>query len=249
LAVWLISIGAALAGCAAGVGVLALLARAGYGPRGGSARPAGASAGGTGPALEAEVSADPAAGNDACEAIARALREPLARLRRSEGAPAEVVEALERLAWQCRMLAATPRPMKALPASPVDLLQRAAEDVALLRLGKVASSWTLRTRQPVWVDVERARGGFRELLAASAEAAGEGGRLAIRVLPAADSRHPVCVEIEVGRAGCVLDDLALRVARRLLEGQGARLESAGERMRVFLRSLPPGDAAQIPSNM
>jgi hypothetical protein len=169
--------------------------------------------------------------------IERALRRPLVRLRRLESCPPDLLDELERIAWQARMLRAAPRPLQARPHSPSALLEGAAEQVELLRLGKVGASWTLRNRQPVHVDGERASAAFRELLTTCAEEAGEGGRIALRVLPGADARHPVAVEFEIGRRGAQPDALAILVARRLLEGQGARVEAEGALVRVRLRSL------------
>ncbi len=180
--------------------------------------------------------------------IGSAIREPLARLRRVDSTPAEIVEQLERIAWQTRMLTAVPRPMQAHPTSPIALLEQAVESVSLLRLGKVPASWTLRNRQPVHVDAQRTQAAFRELLCAAAEAAGEGGRVGIRILRGRESRYPVEIEVEVGQRGAEPDSLALLVARRLLESQGARLEAEGQVMRVFLRSAGPEPAAQTASN-
>ncbi len=145
------------------------------------------------------------------------------------------------------MLVSQPRPMQAKPVSPISLLQEAAEQVEKLRLGKVPASWTLRNRQPVHVDPERTRSAFRELLATSADTAGQAGRVGIRVLPGRDAGYPVRVEIEIGRRGSEPDELALLVARRLLESQGARVEVEGQRVEIALRSAP-AEPAQIPSN-
>jgi hypothetical protein len=134
------------------------------------------------------------------------------------------------------------------PLARLRLLQGAAEQVTLLRLGKVGASWTLRGRQPVHVDPERATAAFRELLASSAEAEGEGGRLAIRIERSGDARYPVGVEIELGRRNAEPDPLGMLVARRVLEGQGARVLSDGARTRVLLRSLPVEPESQTPSN-
>jgi hypothetical protein len=179
--------------------------------------------------------------------LGNALRAPLARLRRTEGFPSEALGEIERVAWQARMLVSRPRPMKAVPVSPIALLQEAAEEVEKLRLGKVPASWTLRNRQPVHLDPERARGAFRELLTTGADTAGEAGRVGIRILPGSDPGYPVCVEIEIGRRGSEPDPLAILVAERLLEGQGARLEVDGERIRISLRSAP-AEPAHTPSN-
>jgi hypothetical protein len=167
--------------------------------------------------------------------LAAALRRPLASLRRVE-APPGVLAQLERVAWQARMLSAGPRPMKSVPSSPISLLQEAAEQVELLRLGKVAVSWSLLTRQPVQVDPERARGALRELLTAGAEAAGEGNRLAIRVHAGERAGYPVVIEIEIARRGAELDLLAYCVARHLLESQGAAVDLDAGLVRVHLKS-------------
>jgi hypothetical protein len=137
--------------------------------------------------------------------------------------------------------------MKAMPVSPISLLQEAAEQVEKLRLGKVPASWTLRNRQPVHLDPDRARAAFRELLTTVADTAGEGGRVGIRILPGSDPGYPVRVEIEIGRRGSEPDALALRVAERLLTGQGARVEVDGQRLAIALRSTP-SEAGQTVSN-
>jgi hypothetical protein len=232
----LIALAAAILGLALGVGVtLALLRRrlphvARAAATASSAQAPAAAA--TGVEAEAPPEVTPATG-----LIERALRRPLARLRRIESLPTEVLDELERVAWQARMLRAAPRPLQARPHSPSALLESAAEQVELLRLGKVGASWTLRNRQPVHVDAARARSAFRELLTACAEEAGEGGRIALRVLPGRDARHPVALEFEVGRRGAQPDALAVLVARRLLEGQGALVETEGAVVRVHLRSV------------
>ena len=147
-----------------------------------------------------EEAAPPGRGAHVLTLFAHALREPLRALRRSE-VPPELIARVERVAWQARMLSAAPRPMKAKPSSPIGLLQEAAEQVEWLRLGKVAASWGLMTRQPVHVDPERTRGAFRELLQAAADATGEGGRLAIRIHEGKTEGYPVQIEIEIGRRG------------------------------------------------
>ena len=190
-----------------------------------------------------EADADP----NGVTLLANALRAPLARLRRSEDCPPEAVEELERIAWQARMLVSRPRPMKSMPVSPISLLQEAAEQVEKLRLGKVPASWTLRNRQPVHLDPDRARAAFRELLTTAADTAGEGGRVGIRILPGSDPGYPVRVELEIGRRGSEPDALAFRVAERLLRGQGARVEVDGQRIGISLRSAP-AEAAQTASN-
>jgi len=139
--------------------------------------------------------------------------------------------------WQARMLGARPRPMQAQPSSPIALLQEAAEQVEVLRLGKVMASWTLRTRAPVYVDPERTRAAFRELLAASASAAGEGGRLSIRVHAGEDEAFPVRAEVEIMRKRAEPEPLAFLVAKHLLENQGARVILDGRVTRVDLRCI------------
>ncbi len=170
--------------------------------------------------------------------LGNALRDVLRALRRGEASNV-LVPQVERLVWQARMLVATPRPMQAQPTSPLSLLQSAAEEVEALRLGKVTVAWSVRTRKPVQVDVERARGAFRELLHAAVDAVGEGGRLAIRVREGEARGYPVEVELEIGRRGAELESLAFLVARKVLEGQGARIELDGTVTRVALRSLGP----------
>lgn len=180
--------------------------------------------------------------------LEHAIREPLARLRRVDNGPAEIVGQLERLAWQARMLTAAARPMQAHPTSPIALVEQAAAGVELLRLGKVPASWTLQSRQPVYVDAERARAALREILQAAAEAAGPDGRLGIRILPGADRSYPVRIEVEVGRRGSEPDALALRVARALLESQGARVVAEGPHVQVHLRGAPSEQPVQTSSN-
>ena len=118
--------------------------------------------------------------------LARAVQEPLRQLRKIPAVPVEALDQLERAAWQARMLVTRPRPMQAKPASPIALLQEAAEDCPLLREGKVSASWSESTRQPVQVDPERARAAFRELLHAAAQSCGEGGKLGIRIMQSAE---------------------------------------------------------------
>ena len=168
--------------------------------------------------------------------IARAIREPLRQLRRSEGCPPAALRQLERIAWQTRMMGSGLRPMQSKPVSPVALLQEAAEQVPLLRDGTVATSWSLRSRRPVQVDPARARVAFREIMAASAESSGQGGRLAIRVLKSDENGGLILIEVESGRPGSEADPLAFLVARRLLEMQGARVELDGRVTRIHLRS-------------
>lgn len=173
--------------------------------------------------------------------IAESIREPLRQLRRSDGHSTEVVERLERIVWQARMLVSRPRPMQAKPTSPVSLLQEAAEEVPLLRDGVVTASWSLLNRKPIEIDPERTRGAFRELLAAGAEAAAVGGRIGIKILPGRNAGYPVQIEVEIGRRGAETDSLSFLVARHLLESQGARLEVDGNVARVQLRNAAPGD--------
>jgi hypothetical protein len=206
---------------------------------------------GTDPSTEAaSAGAEPDPPRHVLALIEPALRRPLMHLRRSESFPSELMEPFERIAWQMRMLLTTARPMQAKPTSPISLLQEAAEEVTLLRLGKVPASWSLRNRQPVHVDEKRARAGFRELLRSAADIAGEGNRIAIRIGPGAETRFPVLVEVEIGRRGAEPDDLAFLVARHLLESQGARVERDGPVVRVALRCAAPEPAsvAQTPSN-
>ncbi len=174
--------------------------------------------------------------------FAEALREPLRQLRREPARAAEVVERLERIVWQARMLVSRPRPMQAVPTSPVALLQEAAEEVPLLRDGIVTASWSLLNRQPIELDPERTRGAFRELLAAGAEAASKGGRLGIKILQGQDSCFPVRIEVEIGRRGTETDSLSFLVARHLLESQGAQLEVDGNLTRIQLRNAAPSGA-------
>ena len=174
--------------------------------------------------------------------FAEALREPLRQLRREPARAAEVVERLERIVWQARMLVSRPRPMQATATSPIALLQEAAEEVPLLRDGIVTASWSLLNRQPIELDPERTRGAFRELLAAGAEAASEGGRLGIKILQGQDSGFPVRIEVEIGRRGTETDSLSFLVARHLLESQGAQLEVDGNLTRIQLRNAAPSDA-------
>lgn len=181
--------------------------------------------------------------------IAQAIREPLRQLRRAEGCPPAALRQLERIAWQTRMLGAGLRPMQSKPVSPISLLQAAAEDVPLLRDGVVSASWSLLNRRPIQVDPERARVAFREIMAASAESCGEGGRLAIRILAAGENGSGTQIEVESGRPGCEADPLAFLVARRLLETQGGQVELDGRVTRVHLRGSGLGAAgpAQTPS--
>ncbi len=202
-------------------------------------------------AATAQPAPTPAPGADLAEAstgvatlLEAALRRPLARLRRLGACPSELLDEFERVAWQARMLRALPRPLQARPHSPIALLESAAEQVELLRLGKVPASWTLRNRQPVHVDAERASAALRELLTTCAAEAGEGGRIALRILPGREPRYPVCVELEIGRRGAEPDPLALLVARRLLEGQAARVTAEATLVRIELR----GGVVEPPSS-
>ena len=171
--------------------------------------------------------------------VARAIREPLRQLRHSEGCPPAALRQLERVAWQTRMMGSGLRPMQSKPVSPVALLQEAAEQVPLLRDGAVAASWSLRSQRPVQVDPERARVAFREIMAASAESSGAGGRLAIRVLQGDANSDLIQIEVESGSPGSEADPLAFLVARRLLETQGGRVELDGRVTRIHLRGSPP----------
>ncbi len=165
---------------------------------------------------------------------AEGLREPLARLRRLDGCPSEVREPLERLAARLRLLGTTNRPMQAKECSPIELLQEVAEEIDVLRTGAVGTSWSLRTRQPVLLDADRARLAFRELLEACARGAGTGGKVGIRVLPDPDPLHPVRVEVEIGRKFAEMNALTLLVVRHLLETQGARVEVDARVTRICL---------------
>ena len=170
--------------------------------------------------------------------LGEALRRPLLKLRR-ESCPPEVVEEFEHVAWQARMLTSRARPMQAQPSSPISLLQESAEQVEVLRLGKVTASWTLRTRTPVYLDPERARGAFRELLAAAANAAGEAGRLSVRVHQGEEEAFPVRIEVEIMRKRAEPEALPFLVAKHLLEVQGARVQLDGRVTRVDLRRIAP----------
>ena len=174
--------------------------------------------------------------------FAEALREPLRQLRREPARAPEVIEKLERIVRQARMLVSRPRPMQATATSPIALLQEAAEEVPLLRDGIVTASWSLLNRQPIELDPERTRAAFRELLTAGAEAASEGGRLGIKILQGRDSGFPVRIEVEIGRRGTETDSLSFLVARHLLEGQGAQVEVDGNLTRIQLRNAAPSDA-------
>ena len=170
--------------------------------------------------------------------FARAIREPLVQLRRSEGCPPDALLRLERLAWQTRMVVSRPRPMQAKLVSPMTLLQEAAEEVPILQAGQVGASWSLMNRRPVQLDPDRARAAFREILTASAESCGEGGRLAIRIAAGTEDGYPVQVEIEIGQRGAEADPLSFLVARHLLETQGARVDVEGGITRIRLRTEP-----------
>jgi hypothetical protein len=176
--------------------------------------------------------------------IGQALREPLRDLKRTD-APAEVIAKLERVAWQARMLVSRPRPMRALPSSPLALLQEAAEQVPLLRDGKVGASWSVLNRQPAHVDPERMRAVFRELLTTGSAQAGERGRVGIRILQGSEPGYPVQIEIEIGRRGTEVEPLALLVARHIVETQGGRLDVDGAVTRIHLRSAPAEPVASV----
>ena len=168
-----------------------------------------------------------------------ALRGPLRQLRRAGGVPSEPLEELAELARQLRLLVASPRPMRAFPTSPIQLLEKAAEQVPMLQLGKIPVSWSLLCRQPVEVDPERAEAGFAALLRAAAAAAGEGGRLGIKVVAGDRPRYPVRVEIEVGSRGVDAEPLPILVGRHLLEAQGALVEEDGRTLCVSLMRTRP----------
>jgi hypothetical protein len=172
--------------------------------------------------------------------IVQALREPLRELKRAQ-APEEAIAKLERVAWQARMLVARPRAMRALPTSPLSLLQEAAEQVPLLRDGRVGASWSVLNRQPAHVDPERMRAVFRELLATGSAEAGERGRMGIRILPGSEPGYPVQIEIEIGRRGTEVEPLALLVARHIVETQDGRLDVDGAVTRIHLRSAPAAE--------
>jgi hypothetical protein len=198
-----------------------------------------ASAGGIAPGTEG-VAAPP----HLLTLLGQALREPLRELKRAD-APADVIAKLERVAWQARMLVARPRPMRALPSSPLSLLQEAAEQVPLLRDGKVGASWTVLNRQPAHVDPERIRAVFRELLTTGSAEAGERGRVGIRILQGSEPGYPVQIEIEIGRRGTEVEPLALIVARHIVETQGGRLDVDGAVTRIHLRSAPAEPVASV----
>jgi len=171
------------------------------------------------------------------ELIGESIRRPLRQLRLLEEVPPDVVAQLERLHWQARMLTEQPRPGQARAAAPIALLESAAERVELLRLGKVGAAWTVLTRRPVHVDADRVEGAFRELLTAASEAAGDGGRVGIRVAETKDPERPVGVEIQIGRKGGEYDALSLCVAFRILETQRARIDVSGNTVRIALPVL------------
>lgn len=187
------------------------------------------------PAAEEPLDAQPLRDAAVSALLAQALRGPLRMLRRKEVAE-ELCAGVEHVAWQARMLASRPRPMKATPSSPEGVLQQAAEQVEALRLGKVDISWGILTRRPVNVDAERTVGAMRELLEAAAEAAGEGGRIGIRIRDSQRKGYPVDVEIETGRRGAELDTLPVTVARHLMTGQGAEFEIDGPVARIHFRA-------------
>ena len=80
---------------------------------------------------------------------------------------------------------------------------------------------------------------FREVLSATARACGEGGKLAIRILPGSRSGLPVQIEFESGRPGTEADALAFLVAKHLLEDQGGQGELDGRITRIHLRGTAP----------
>jgi hypothetical protein len=163
------------------------------------------------------------------------LREPLARLRRMEDCPEEVLTPLEQLAGRLRLLGSHARPMHAKATSPEVLLQEVAEEVPLLRSRAVGIAWSLQTRKSAQVDPDRLRLAFRELLEACAEAAHPGGKLAIRLLPGADAEFSVRIEVEVGRRFAEVHPLRLLVVRHLLESQGCPVEMDSRMTRIALR--------------
>jgi hypothetical protein len=233
-----------LGGFLAGAGFTLMVAR-GRGKTDATLQPDDAEVRESGPleskeAAEAEAELPSSGGLHLLTLVAQALRTPLMRLRGVETIPAELIAGFERVAWQARMLASRGRPMQAKPALPIALLQEAAEQVELLRLGKVGASWTLLTRQPVQLDPERARAAFRELFTTAVERVGEGGRIGVRICDGDDPGFPVQVEIEIGRRGSEPDPLAFLVARHLLESQGARVEQDGRVTRIHLRSVSAG---------
>ena len=168
--------------------------------------------------------------------VGEAIREPLRLLRRANDPPADAIAALERIAWQTRMLVSRARPMRSAPISPIALLQEAAEQIPLLRDGSVGASWSLLNRQPVYVDSDRVRGAFRGLLESGAELAGPGGRVGIKILQGKVPGFPVQIEIEIGQRGVELDPLGVIVTRHLIETQGGRVEVDGNVTRILLRS-------------
>ncbi|HXZ84749.1 MAG TPA: hypothetical protein VEI82_04590 [Myxococcota bacterium] len=184
----------------------------------------------------AEEPAERAAAPHLVALIGEALREPLRLLRRASDPPAEAIAALERIAWQTRMLVSRPRPMRSAPTSPIALLQEAAEQIPLLRDGSVGASWSLLNRQPVYVDSDRVRGAFRGLLESGAELAGAGGRVGIKILHGKLPGFPVQIEIEIGQRGVELDPLGVIVTRHLIESQGGRVEVDGNVTRILLRN-------------
>jgi hypothetical protein len=231
-------------GLFAGVGIMLMVGRNRRGTDA-TAQPediaaAGASSPGMDGVAEPEGDLPSGGGIHLLTLVAQALRGPLLRLRSVETIPPELIARFEHVAWQARMLTSRGRPMQAKPALPIALLQEAAEQVELLRLGKVGASWTLLTRQPVQLDPERARAAFRELFTAAVERVGEGGRLGVRISDSDDPGFPVQVEIEIGRRGSEPDPLAFLVARHLLESQGARVEQDGRVTRIYLRSVSTG---------
>ncbi len=72
--------------------------------------------------------------------LAQSLRAPLRQLRRVENCPAEILEGLEHVGWQARMLVSRPRPMKAQPPSPMTLLW--AETDLVEDRPRVRGPWT-----------------------------------------------------------------------------------------------------------
>jgi hypothetical protein len=177
--------------------------------------------------------------------ISQALREPLRLLRRDDPPIDDAIEKLERLSWQMRMLVSRPRPMQGKTTAAMTLLQEAAQEVPALAEGRVAASWSLLCREPIYGDPERIRGAFRELLAAGAAVVGTGGRLGIKITEGRTRGFPVQIDIEIGRRGTETDSLSLRVARHLIESQGGRVEVDGNITRVLLRNAAADEIASV----
>ncbi len=177
--------------------------------------------------------------------ISQALRDPLRMLRRDDPGIDDAIEKLDRLSWQIRMLVSRPRPMQGKTTAAMTLLQEAAQEVPELAEGRVAASWSLLCREPIYGDPERVRGAFRELLGAGAAVVGTGGRLGIKITDGRARGFPVQVEIEIGRRGTETDSLSLRVARHLIESQGGRVDVDGNVTRVLLRNAAVDEIASV----